>query len=290
MKYQHSQKFSKIPIQNVETYWNRRPCNLRHSKQEVGTKKYFEEVSSRKFFVEPHLVDFASFPSMKGKKVLEIGCGLGTCAINFALAGAEVTAVDLSQKSIDIAEKNAASMGVKDRIQFFQGNAEQLSTFLPDEQYDLIFSFGVIHHTPHPDVIVKEARKFLAPDGEFKIMVYYRYSWKVLWILARFGRFKFWKLSHLIARYSEAQTGCPVTYAYSKKGAKKLFETRGFQVKSIGVDHIFPYRIRDYARYQYVKVWYFRFLPKMIFRFLEKKLGWHLCLNAKLSTFEMESV
>jgi len=278
--YHHSQKFSEVPIQNVKNYWNDRPCNLRHSTETVGTKKYFQEISTRKFFVEPHLVDFANFPSVKGKKVLEIGCGLGACAINFALAGAEVTAVDLSQKSIDIAKQNAVSMGVADKVKFFQGNAEHLAEILPDEKYDLIFSFGVIHHTPHPDIVVEQAKKYLAPQGQFKIMVYYRYSWKVFWVLAKFGKFKFWKLSDLIARYSEAQTGCPVTYAYSKKSAKKLFENKGFKVQSIEIDHIFPYRIADYVKYKYVKVWYFRFLPKFIFRFLEKKLGWHLCLTA----------
>lgn len=278
--YQHSKTFSNKSIENVKEYWNKRPCNLRHSQAEVGTEKYFQEISMRKFFVEPHLIEFADFSSLKGKKVLEIGCGLGAATINFAKAGAEVTALDLSQKSIDIAKKNAESLGVADQIQFMQGNAEKLSEFLPEKKYDLIFSFGVIHHSPHPDVIVEEAKKYLAPGGQFKVMVYYRYSWKVFWILARYGKFQFWKLSDLIARHSEAQTGCPVTYAYSRKSAAKLFENKGFKVKSIDIDHIFPYRIADYVQYRYVKVWYFRILPKSVFRFLEKKFGWHLCLTA----------
>jgi len=278
--YQHSKTFSNKSIENVKDYWNKRPCNLRHSQAEVGTEKYFQEISMRKFFVEPHLIDFADFSSLKGKKVLEIGCGLGAATINFAKAGAEVTALDLSQKSIDIAKKNAESMGVADQIQFMQGNAEKLSEFLPEKKYDLIFSFGVIHHSPHPDVIVEEAKMYLAPGGQFKVMVYYRYSWKVFWILAKYGKFQFWRLSDLIARHSEAQTGCPVTYAYSKKSAAKLFENKGFKVKSIDIDHIFPYRIADYVKYRYVKVWYFRILPKSVFRFLEKKFGWHLCLTA----------
>lgn len=278
--YEHSKKSSDKPIQNVKKYWNDRPCNLRHSQKEVGSKEYFEEIAKRKFLVEPHLPDFADFASMKGKKVLEIGCGLGAASINFAKAGAEVTAVDLSQKSIDVAKKNAESMGVSDKIKFYQGNAETLSGFVPEEKYDLIFSFGVIHHTPHPDRIVEELKEFLAPKGQIKIMVYYRHSWKVLWILAKYGKFKFWKLSELIAKYSEAQTGCPVTYAYSKKSARELFEQKGFKVNAVEIDHIFPYRIPDYVQYRYVKVWYFRFLPRTVFRFLERKFGWHLCLTA----------
>ena len=278
--YNHSQKFSEVPIDNVKSYWDERPCNLRHSTEAIGSKKYFQEIEKRKFFVEPHIVDFANYPSFKGKKVLEIGCGLGVSAINFALAGAEVTALDLSQKSIDIAEQNAEAMGVGDKIKFLQGNGESLTDILPNEKYDLIYSFGVIHHTPRPDVVVEQAKKYLSPNGQFKIMVYYRYSWKVFWILVKYGKFKFWELSGLIARYSEAQTGCPITYVYSKKSARKFVEDKGLKVKSIEIDHIFPYRIADYIEYKYVKVWYFRFLPKFIFRFLEKKLGWHLCLTA----------
>lgn len=278
--YQHSKEFIEVPIQNIQNYWNHRPCNIQHSNQLIGTKEYFEEIAARKFFVEPHLSTFADFSSMKGKKVLEIGCGIGTVAINFALAGADVTTVDLSEKSIEIAKKNAGAVGVRDKIQFFQGNAEKLSEFLPKKQYDLIFSFGVIHHTPRPENVVQEFKKYLAPKGKVKVMVYYRYSWKVFWILARYGKFKFWQLSKLIARYSEAQTGCPVTYAYSQKNVRRLMEDKGFCVENIDIDHIFPYRISDYKQYRYIKVWYFRFLPKRVFRFLEKKFGWHLCLTA----------
>ncbi len=279
--YQHSKNFSEVPIQNVKTYWNNRPCNLRHSLNEVGTKEYFEDIEARKFFVEPHILKLADFPNAKGKKVLEIGCGLGVCSINFAKAGARVTAVDLSQKSIDIAKKNAESMGVADKIQFFHGNAEKLSEFLPTQQYDIIFSFGVMHHTPHPENIIKEVKKYLAPKGKFKVMVYHRNSWKVFWILLKYGKFQFWKLSNLIARYSEAETGCPVTYAYSKKSVSNLFKKNDFEISSLWVDHIFPYRIPDYIKYKYVKVWYFRYLPRSLFRFLEKKIGWTLCLTAQ---------
>lgn len=278
--YNHSQKFSKVSVDCVKNYWNQRPCNIKHSTEEIGTKKYFEEIAKRKFFVEPHILDFASYSNYKGKRVLEIGCGLGVSAICFALAGAKVTAIDLSEKSIDIAKKNAESMGVADKIKFLQGNAECLHEFLPEEKYDLIYSFGVIHHTPCPDTVIDRARYFLTPQGEFKIMVYYRYSWKVFWIFVKYGRLNFWKLSDLIARYSEAQTGCPITYAYSKRSAARLFVNKGLKVKSMTIDHIFPYRIPDYLQYKYVKVWYFRFLPKSVFRFLEKTFGWHLCLTA----------
>jgi 2-polyprenyl-3-methyl-5-hydroxy-6-metoxy-1,4-benzoquinol methylase len=276
-----SQTFREIPIQQVQSFWNKRPCNLRHSTKPVGSKEYFDEIEARKYFVEPHLVTFADFPSMRGKKVLEIGCGLGAVTIGFARAGAaKVTAVDLSEKSLEIAKMHAEACGVSEKIEFYQANAEKLSEYIPTEKYDLIFSFGVIHHSPNPEAIVKQMKNFLKPGGKLKIMVYYSHSWKVLWILLKYGKLQFWKLRELIARHSEAQTGCPITYAYSKKSGRELLESCGLKVTNIEVDHIFPYRIPDYVQYRYVKVWYFRWMPHALFRFLEKKLGWHLCLTA----------
>lgn len=276
-----SKKFSQVPIEKVQAFWDQRPCNVKHSAKMSGTKEYFDEVEQRKFLVEPHLPLFADFPSVKDKKVLEIGCGLGTVAINFARAGAKkVTAVDLSNTSLELAKQRANVYGFSNCIDFVQANAEELSKSLPLEQYDLIFSFGVIHHTPHPEKVLKELQKYLAPQGILKVMVYYKYSWKALWILMTYGRMQFWKLPSLVAKYSEAQTGSPVTFTYSKNEAKKLFASQGFEIQDLKVDHIFPYRIKEYVEYRYVKEWYFRWMPKKLFAWLEKLLGWHLCITA----------
>ncbi|AMM40507.1 type 12 methyltransferase [Candidatus Desulfofervidus auxilii] len=273
-----SQAFTDVDIEEVQSYWDSRPCNIRHSPKEIGTKEYFDEVEARKYFVEPHIPAFAEFEKWKGKKVLEIGCGIGTDTINFARAGAQVTAVDLSEKSLEIAQKRARLFGYD--IKFYQANAEELSRWLPLEEYDLIYSFGVIHHTPHPEQAISEIRKYMGLNSVFKMMVYHRYSWKVLWILLVYGKGQFWKLDELIARYSEAQTGCPVTYTYTKESVKELL--KHFKIIKVQVEHIFPYRISDYINYNYVKAWYFRWMPKRMFRWMEKNWGWHLCVTAKL--------
>jgi len=265
-------------IEAVNEYWNERPCNIRHSTKKIGTKEYFEEVEARKYFVEPHIPKFAQFEQWKSKKVLEIGCGIGTAAINFAQHGAQVTAVDLSEKSLEIAQQRAKVYRLQNQITFYHGNAEELTQVVPIEAYDLVYSFGVIHHTPHPSRAMEQIRNYVQPGSTVKIMVYHRYSWKVLWILLTYGKGQFWRIKELVAQYSEAQMGCPVTYTYSPAEAKQLLN--GFEISECWVEHIFPYYIPDYKQYKYTKIWYFRWLPQPLFRWLERNLGWHLCLTA----------
>ena len=275
-----NQSFGDTPLSAVQKYWNDRPCNIRHSRQEVGTREYFNEVEHRKYMVEPHIPGFAEFERWRGKRVLEIGCGIGTDTMNFARHGAKVTAVDLSDKSLELARQRARIFGLEDRIQFIQADAEHLSERVPAEPYDLIYSFGVIHHTPHPERVMAQLLRFTKPDTTVKIMVYYRWSWKVLWILARYGKGAFWNIDRLVADNSEAQTGCPVTYIYSRTQGSQLLAQGGFRVVKSEVDHVFPYRIPDYVQYRYVRVWYFRWMPRFLFRALEKAAGWHLCMTA----------
>jgi len=273
-------QFEEKSIQDVKKYWNSRPCNIRYSPKEVGSREYFDEIEARKYFVEPHIPLFAEFERWNGKKVLEIGCGIGTDTLNFARSGARVTAVDVSEKSIELAKKRAGVFGVADSIEFYCGNAEELSKIIPPAQYDLIYSFGVIHHTPHPENVLCGIRSFAKPGTEIRIMVYYRYSWKVFWIVMKYGLGRFWKLDKLVAKYSEAQTGCPITYSYSKKQFCTLLEKYGMKIKHVMIDHIFPYSIPEYTQYRYLKVWYFRWVPEKMFRWLERHFGWHLCVTA----------
>jgi 2-polyprenyl-3-methyl-5-hydroxy-6-metoxy-1,4-benzoquinol methylase len=276
-----AETFQDTPITKVNEYWNARPCNIRHSPKPVGTREYYDEVEARKYNVESHIPQFAQFERWKGKKVLEIGCGIGTDTMSFARAGAHVTAVDLTKKSLEVARERAKVFGFEDRVKFIQVNAEKLSESVPVEPYDLVYSFGVIHHTPHPERVLDEIRKYVKPESTLKIMVYNRWSWKVLWVLFVYGKGQFWKLDRLIAEYSEAQTGCPVTYSYSRTDGRRMLEAHGFEVTDVMVDHIFPYSIPEYVQYRYKTIWYFRWMPQFLFRALERAFGWHLCLTAK---------
>lgn len=271
--------FSKVSIDIIKGFWNKQPCNIKHSSLAVGSKEYFDEVEKRKYFVEPHISNFADFSQWSGKKVLEIGCGIGTDTINFAKHGALVTAIELSEKSLELAQKRANLYSLQDKIRFYNGNAEELTTLLPIEKYDLVYSFGVIHHTTHPEKVLEQIHNYIHPNSIIKIMIYNRYSWKVFWIGLKYCKGQVWKIPKYIAQYSEAQEGCPVTYIYSKTEARQLVETQGYKITSLQIEHIFPYSIPAYIQYKYKKVWYFRFLPKLLFDWLEKNLGWHMCIT-----------
>lgn len=271
--------FHDVPISQVRDFWNARPCNIRHSPKTVGERDYFDEVEGRKYLVEPHIPRFAEFTRWAGKRVLEIGCGIGTDTINFARAGARVTAVDVSDRSLEIARKRAQVFRLTN-ITFVQANVEELTAVLPAERYDLVYSFGVIHHTPHPDIALSQMLTFLAPGGTLKLMVYHRYSWKVFSIVLAYGRGAFWNLDKIIAEHSEAQEACPVTYTFTKRELLRLVQDAGCQMQNIFVDHIFPWRLPDYIQYRYKRVWYFVMLPPSLFHWLEKHFGWHLCVTA----------
>ena len=266
-------------IEQVREFWDRRPCNIKHSPKPAGTREYFDEVEARKYFVEPHIPGFAQFEQWKGKKVLEIGCGIGTDSINFARHGADLTAVEISEKSLEICKKRFEVYTLNAR--FYCGNAEELSSFVPVKDYDLIYSFGVIHHTPHPGKVFAEIRKYCNPETEIRVMLYSKWSWKVLWIILKYGKGAFWEADELIRRYSEAQTGCPVTYYYSFNYIRRLMKE--FKIIEMRKEHIFPYKIGKYINYEYELVWYFRWMPKPLFRWLKKHFGWHTLIVAKPS-------
>ncbi|HEV2916656.1 MAG TPA: class I SAM-dependent methyltransferase [Candidatus Babeliales bacterium] len=270
--------FSTVSIDEVKQFWNHRPCNIRHSNKEVGTCAYFDEVEQRKYFVEPHIPLFAQFAQWKDKHVLEIGCGIGTEAINFARHGANLTIIELSEESLNLTKKRFDVYGLK--ANFILGNAEELDTLIPQgKKFNLIWSFGVIHHSPNPEKILQKCNKLLADDGELRIMVYAKLSYKVFNIMQETDTWDFAALDTLIALYSEAQTGCPITYAYTIEGAKRLF--KDFDIVDIYKTHIFCWDIPSYIAYRYEKASCFQHISDEFFKELESELGWHILIRAK---------
>jgi 2-polyprenyl-3-methyl-5-hydroxy-6-metoxy-1,4-benzoquinol methylase len=265
-------------IDDVRAYWDSRPCNSRHS-DSPDIRQYSEEVTARKYFVEPHIPAFAEFEKWRGKRVLEIGCGIGTDTIEFAKAKADIFAIDLSEQSLGIARKRVASKHIY--VGFRCADAEDLnSSFELRDYYDLVYAFGSIHHSPSPEQIIRNAHGVLKPGGTLKLMVYNKYSWKALWILLKYGRGRFWKFRELVARYSEAQTGCPITHVYSPKELRAMLGRNGFHVRKMYKDHIFKFDIEKYKKYEYVLAFPWKYVPDPIFQWLERHFGWHLLCEA----------
>lgn len=254
-----------MSIEKVRDFWDSRPCNIRHGTAPIGTKEYFYQVEARKYMVEPHIPSFADFGAWAGKNVLEIGCGIGTDAVSFARAGANYTGVELSGESLKLAEKRFEVYGLNGT--FHLGNAERLSSLVRVQPYDLIYSFGVIHHSVNPAMIVSEARKLMGTDSEFRLMLYAKNSWKAFMVGAGLDQ-------------PEAQSGCPIALTYSHDEIRELLS--GFQILDIRQAHIFPYIVEKYIRHEYEFQPWFKAMPKEMFNALESNLGWHTLIRAKL--------
>lgn len=256
---------STASIDDVKRYWDARPCNIRHSQAEIGTIEYFDQVERRKYLVEPHIRGFADFDAWKGKKVLEIGCGIGTDAVNFARAGAEYHAIELSEKSLELARRRFDIFGLDGT--FHQGNAESLSEIVPLQEFDLIYSFGVIHHTSDPRKVVQEVKRYMGATSEFRLMLYARNSWKNIMIEAGLDQ-------------PEAQSGCPIAFTYTHDEIRALLS--GYDVLDIRQAHIFPYVVEKYVRHEYQRQPWFEAMPEKMYQALEGALGWHTLVRARL--------
>ena len=96
-----------VGLKDVQAFWNATPCNTTRSSLTPGTREFFDDIETKRYILEPHIKSFADFGAWKGKKVLEIGCGMGTDTMQFAKAGADITAVDYSTGSLELATKRA---------------------------------------------------------------------------------------------------------------------------------------------------------------------------------------
>jgi ubiquinone/menaquinone biosynthesis C-methylase UbiE len=156
------------------------------------SREWFEEIDRRffssavSFFAhdarDPRpFAKFIPYDALRGKKVLEVGCGSGAHTRMLAAAGADVTAIDLTQFAIDTTRRRLQVFG--ERADVVRMDAEQLE--FPDASFDFVWSWGVIHHTAHMDRAIREIARVLKPDGETRFMIYHRRSLLALWVIVR---------------------------------------------------------------------------------------------------------
>jgi len=161
--------------QQVRTYWEKEPCGTAEeivAGAEPLSREWFDKIEEYRDQVEPFIPEVVGFESYKGKKILEIGVGAGSDHLRWAKAGAKCFGVDLTEAGIKTTRKHLAYHGLKSQLKRI--DAEQLP--FKDGTFDVVYSWGVIHHSEKPEVIVREIQRVLKPGGVFIGMFYGRYS------------------------------------------------------------------------------------------------------------------
>lgn len=173
----------------VREYWNARPCGTQFTSLEPGTKEFFDEVERFRYRAQPFMDRVAGFRRYRGKDLLEIGCGLGTDLLQFARGGARVTGVDLTENSVDLVRRRFALERLP--VNALMADAENLP--FPDGTFDVVYSFGVLHHTPDTQSAVEQIHRVLKPRGTAIVMLYHRHSLRV-WL--GIPLFAAWRILH----------------------------------------------------------------------------------------------
>jgi cyclopropane fatty-acyl-phospholipid synthase-like methyltransferase len=255
-----------IGVKKSKKYWDKQPCNSKNSKKKIS-KEYFNEITNNRFFVEKHILNFANFTKYKKKRVLEIGCGIGTDAIEFIKNGAQYFGVDFSEKSLELTKKRIKIFNLnKFNPQLFNLDAHNLTKIKKlNVKFDLIYSFGTLHHCKNMKKCFTEIYKLANKKTEIKIMLYAKNSYKNF--LTKVTRYRY-----------EAQKGCPIVHKIDYNDLKELINNK-FKIKKIEQDFIFPYKIDLYKKNIKEKINYFSIMPKKIFNTLQKNIGEHMLIH-----------
>ncbi|MDT7542772.1 MAG: hypothetical protein QOE33_2676 [Acidobacteriota bacterium] len=240
----------------VREFWQANPCGTKFADAPAGTRVFYERVEAHRYAKEWHIPAAAGFDAARGLRVLEIGCGLGTDGAQFARAGADYTGVDLTEAAVSLARRNFELQDLAG--EFRTADAENLD--FADETFDLVYSHGVLHHTPDTARAIQEVHRVLKPAGRAVVMLYHRdsYNYRVnISLLRRAGARLLHneaglRVAHLLtrepvaslrehaARIKEDQrsylssaeflsrntdgAGNPLTRVYSRKEARALFK------------------------------------------------------------------
>jgi SAM-dependent methyltransferase len=251
--------------QRIRDYWNNQPCNVRHSKNAPGSLEFFQDVSARRYRVEPHIPEFAGFYLWQGRQVLEIGPGIGSDAAEFARNGADYYGIDYSDESVKLAQQRFKVEELTGT--FVCGDASDPGAYESLPKMDLVYSYGVIHHFPAIDRIIDNVYNILKPGGEFRFMVYAKNSWKQAMINKGLDQF-------------EAQAGCPYAKSYTKDDILELLGSK-FHLERLRQDHCFMYNVEAYKQGRYELEPWFEAMPEAMREAVKEYLGWHLLVKAR---------
>jgi SAM-dependent methyltransferase len=251
--------------QDVQKFWNSDPCGTRY----LGGQEDFAAHARARYELEPYIPEFAQFSSARGRKVLEIGVGMGADYLEWLKAGAHATGIDMSAVSIERARRRCEAAGFVPDLRV--ADAEHLP--FADGSFDVVYSYGVMHHSPDTQRCLREAWRVLKPGGEARIMVYHHPSLTALMLWLRYGVLHGKAIRQIVYERLES----PGTKTYPKAEIPSLME--GFE--NLAIRQVFsPGDLllhRPSARYQSA---IYRLAWKLYPRFLAKKFGrnWGLFL------------
>lgn len=156
----------------VRRHWQAEPCGTRGTSP-AERRAFFDEIERDRYAWEPYIKPFARFERGRGLKVLEVGVGAGTDFINWVRNGAVATGVDLTEQGVALTRERLALEGLSAEVMV--ADAEHLP--FPDATFDIVYSYGVLHHSPDTRAAVKEVHRVLKPGGTAIVMVYHHPSW-----------------------------------------------------------------------------------------------------------------
>jgi SAM-dependent methyltransferase len=201
----------------VRDFWDQASCGERLYLDGVDGDAFRRQAASR-YALEPYIAPFADFAAAKGKRVLEIGVGLGADHQRFAEAGAVLSGIDLTPRAVEITRRRFAALALETNLRV--GDAERLA--FADDTFDVVYSWGVIHHSPDTPTAVAEIFRVLRPGGEAKVMVYHTYSLVGVMLWLRYGLARGRPLTPLRGIYANYLES-PGTKAYTVGEARALF-------------------------------------------------------------------
>ena len=240
----------------IQKFWNKKPCGTFGNIPKEVNAEYFDKIKKRRYLLEPFILKIANFNSYTGKKVLEIGCGIGMDGIEFAKAGAYYTGVDLSDQSISLCKKHFELFSQTGNI--INTDAENLP--FDDNTFDLVYSWGVLHHIPDMQKSINEVYRVLKPGGKIIIMIYNKYSLVGLQLYLVYGLLKFKLFKNFNTLYFNHHESVG-TKAFTDNETRKMFK----EFVNIKISNIVtPYDVRITRN---------RFLPAFVQRLVPSRFG-----------------
>ncbi len=202
----------------VQAYWQESPNGSTLTKASVGSPEFYSQIERERYAVEPFIARYAEFDTARGKRVLEIGIGVGTDFVRFGRAGAVLTGIDLTERAAELVCRRLVLEGLHADV--VVGDAEVLP--FGDASFDRVYSWGVLHHTPDTPRAIREAIRVLAPGGDLCLMLYARHSWVAYawWVRFALLRGRPWRSLGKVLHAHMESLG---TTAYTKRELRALF-------------------------------------------------------------------